>query len=204
VIGAEFAVVATANLDATHQQVESGLRPDLLIVDVQVADPEPLRRIRSEVPNVRSVVLLDVGRPATVPALARECVADGYLLKDISPDALARSLRLIMSGYGLLPRDLVPAMMADHRVSGIPGAEPVLTSREHDVVRLLHGGASNKRIANELDISPSTVKVHVKTLLRKLNVRTRTQAALWAAKRYAASAVLGLWMGVWDLCEMVA
>ena len=128
---------------------------------------------------------------------------DGYLLKDeITPDALLTSLELIFLGGMVIPRgftelfrrapgqlaEVYPARdpdieaehrqppPADERAAGHAG----LSNREQTILEHLTRGASNKHIARELSIAEATVKVHVKSLLRKIHVRNRTQAAMWA------------------------
>jgi len=107
-----------------------------------------------------------------------------YLLKDISPDVLTQSLRLVMSGEKVLPSDLVTMLLDGREIhvkSSGPDAFPAeLSSREKNILRCLAHGHANKLIANELNITEGTVKVHVKAVFRKIRARNRTEAAIWA------------------------
>jgi two-component system nitrate/nitrite response regulator NarL len=136
---------------------------------------------------------------------AIEAGAQGYLLKnEISADALLQSLELVLLGVVVIPRgltrkdqvqpqlDAVPALQEMATVSerGQPASDAAqtddvgcLSNREQTILMQLTQGASNKHIARELNIAESTVKVHVKSLFRKLRVNNRTQAVMWAMNR---------------------
>src|SRR5271166_437916 len=155
--------------------------------------------------SLRIVVLSDQLRPDQLLAVI-EAGADGYLLKnEISPDALLKSLDLVLMEVVVIPQgftkllssrpplqlDAAPAVQRQEPAPecGQPGpAKDVaqtdnldrLSSREHLVLKHLTQGSSNKYIARDLNIAEATVKVHVKSLLRKIRVANRTQAAMWA------------------------
>ena len=104
---------------------------------------------------------------------------DGLLAKAVSPEALVQSLQLVMMGEKVYPTNLA-ALLTE---AGAPAPEASLrglSAREQEILQLLVTGASNKLIAIRLGIAEATVKVHLKTLLRKLDVNNRTQAAIWA------------------------
>jgi two-component system, NarL family, nitrate/nitrite response regulator NarL len=108
---------------------------------------------------------------------------DAYLLKDTSPDALTRSLQLVMLGQQIFPTRLMAALLhteAEPAAESLGGASTNLSPREAQILRHLTSGDSNKAIARALAISEATVKVHLKALLRKVRVSNRTQAAVWA------------------------
>ncbi len=116
--------------------------------------------------------------------------ASGFLLKSISRDALAESLRLVSAGEKVFPSRLASLLAGlTSRIGGDPnGGQPSLMSvnlsdREIAILRCLMNGQSNKVIATNLDIAESTVKVHLKSILRKTGARNRTQAAIWAIDR---------------------
>lgn len=110
--------------------------------------------------------------------------ARGYLLKDMSPDAFIQSLRLILLGERVLPTDLAILLVSNRLRPGnqIEPAMPAqdLSNREMQILRCLLQGDSNKLIGKRLNITEGTVKVHLKGVLKKINVRNRTQAAIWA------------------------
>lgn len=115
--------------------------------------------------------------------------AQGYIIKSMKALPLIASLKLAAMGERVLPSDLVDVL--DRRMNPIrmpahidAGADDVnLSPREMDVLCCLMAGYSNKVIARQLDVCEATVKVHVKAILRKLNVHNRTQAAMWASSR---------------------
>lgn len=110
--------------------------------------------------------------------------AAGFLLRDTSAEALLASLRLVVAGEKVLPTGLAPYLVAGQlsERDPLPAAEGLekLSARERHVLQALVQGHSNKLIARNLRIAEGTVKVHLKGVLKKLNLRNRTQAAVWA------------------------
>jgi two-component system nitrate/nitrite response regulator NarL len=182
-----FQIVAEAgNVREGLLVAEQGSNPQLVLLDLATgADDEAdaLRRLRHAVPDARIVVLTSELCTRRLSS-ALEAGADGYLMKDLSSDALTQSLRLVMLGEKVFPTHLA-ALLISGRVSTAPAAEmPTsrkgLSQREVQILRCLLSGDSNKMIANQLSITEATVKVHLKSLLRKINASNRTQAAIWA------------------------
>ncbi len=157
-----------------------------------------VQRNRTEPRKSRFVVFTDTTDPSVVRRLASSGV-DAVLSQDISSEVLQRSLDLVMMGQTLFPPPpLCPgweptlSVQADPvRFPAIAGRSPasanprlerevVLSQRESQVLRWLVDGASNKVIARELEITETTVKAHIKGLLRKVRATNRTQAAIWA------------------------
>jgi two-component system nitrate/nitrite response regulator NarL len=140
--------------------------------------------------GVRFVVLADSIDQASLTA-SYAAGAAGFLLHDISPEALYESLRLVMAGERVFPSDLA-SMLADWnwraRLQFTAAGGTGLSERETEIVRCLADGMPNKVIASALTITESTVKVHLKSILRKLGVTNRTQAAIWAVNRAGPSA----------------
>ncbi|PCI58532.1 MAG: two-component system response regulator NarL [Gammaproteobacteria bacterium] len=109
--------------------------------------------------------------------------ADGYLLKDSEPEELIEKINLVLKGEfvistpltQILARSLRPALQKTSLIEN-------LTQRELENLKLLANGKSNKDIANKLGITEATVKVHVKNLLKKLGLKSRVEAALWAVE----------------------
>ncbi len=112
---------------------------------------------------------------------------DGYLLEQISPEALLESLTLVMLGEKVFPSQLVLLMAetnwADGRRIQPPVNEASLSDREIEIMRWLSRGSPNKVIAGKMAITEATVKVHVKTILKKLGAQNRTQAAIWGIQK---------------------
>jgi two-component system, NarL family, nitrate/nitrite response regulator NarL len=114
--------------------------------------------------------------------------ADGYVLKSISPNALIESLKLVLLGEKVFPGILTNFLGALHshnaasRTQRVQIGDVALSQRELDIIRSLADGHTNKSIAKELSITEATVKVHIKTVLRKLGAANRTQVAIWAVQ----------------------
>jgi two-component system nitrate/nitrite response regulator NarL len=174
-VGAEF---NTMDL-AIESAATDGATPALVITGQAIKDVADLQRLRDVHPTARIVVLAD---DVSVDALRQAMGggADGFLTKGVSPEALVQSLHLIMLGEKVFPTNLA-AMLMDMNSQPSPlNSVRGLTTREREILQSLVGGASNKLIANRLGITEATIKVHLKTLLRKLDVNNRTQAAIWA------------------------
>jgi two-component system nitrate/nitrite response regulator NarL len=184
IVGAEFAMVGTATLDLALAEIGGGLRPRLLILAAAAINFGALQRIRSALPTVKIVVLMDSDQPMSFTAPA-QCDIDGYILTDVSPETFKLSLGLIMAGQSVMPSGFATAMFRE-REAARSANDRSLTGRESEVLRSLSRGHSNKEIARELEMSAATVKVHLKGVLRKLQVRNRTEAAVWAIGRSAA------------------
>jgi two-component system nitrate/nitrite response regulator NarL len=184
-VGTGFAVVGTASLDQALEEIAGGLRPRLLILAAAAVNFEALQRVRAELPTVKTVVLMDSDQPMSFTAPAH-CDIDGYILTDVSPETLKLSLGLIMAGQSVMPSGLASSMFRERQTAAAASDRSFLTARESEVLGSLSRGHSNKEIARELDMSAATVKVHLKGVLRKLQVRNRTEAAVWAISRPAA------------------
>jgi DNA-binding NarL/FixJ family response regulator len=160
------------------------LRPDVVLMDLvmpRLDGVEAMRELRKRVLGARVVVLtsfLDDER--LLPAL--RAGAAGYLLKNVAPRELARSIRLAAAGEALID-PAVAARLVDALGSDRRAEQAELTPREEEVLDLIGRGFANKRIALELGIAEKTVKTHVSHVLAKLGVSDRTQAALYAARQ---------------------
>jgi two-component system nitrate/nitrite response regulator NarL len=177
--GTRFEVGSEYNtIDLALSAEVTDAAPELVISGQPVKDEADLRAIREAFPSARVVVLAD---DLTVDVLraAMGGGADGFLIKNVSPEALIQSLQLIMLGEKVFPTNLASMLLDMNAISpqqSIRGLSP----REQEILQALVTGASNKMIAIKLGITEATVKVHLKTLLRKIDVNNRTQAAIWA------------------------
>jgi two-component system nitrate/nitrite response regulator NarL len=164
---------------------EAAPAPELIVIDPVAANEAvgAVKALKAQCPDSR-LVLLTNHLELDIMANAILAGADGFLMKDISPEALAQSLRLVMMGEKVLPTHLA-LLLISGKVSGngnvdAPRTSKGLSQREVQILRRLLNGDSNKMIANTLGITEATIKVHLKSLLRKINVTNRTQAAIWA------------------------
>lgn len=144
---------------------------------------DDLNRLADLLPDT-PVVILNDNLCSNTLASCLAAGASGYLMKDISLDALLISLQLVVLGEKVFPTHLA-ALLISGAANAVPAGVPAdnsfgLSEREMQILQCLVQGDSNKRIANRLSITEATVKVHMKSLLRKINVSNRTQAAIWA------------------------
>ncbi len=167
-----------------EEAIEAGgrLRPDVVLMDLVMPTLDGLaamRALRERVPGARVIVLTSFADDdKLLPAL--RAGAAGYLLKNAEPQELARAVRAAHAGEALLDPH-VAARLVD-ALAGEKEPLDQLTPREREVLQLIGRGFSNKRIAEELQLSEKTVKTHVGHVLAKLGVDDRTQAAVFAVR----------------------
>jgi two-component system, NarL family, response regulator LiaR len=177
----ELAVVGEAADGAQAIELARQLCPDVVLMDLlmPVMDGiEATAAIRSALPETEVIVLTSVLESAAVVG-AVKAGAIGYLLKDTQAPELRRAIKAAAAGQVQLSPQASTYLMREVRAPAMP--EP-LTEREMEVLRLLVQGLSNKEIGRHLQIVEDTVKVHVKHILAKLGVQSRTQAALYATR----------------------
>jgi DNA-binding NarL/FixJ family response regulator len=155
--------------------------PDVVLMDLVmpgVDGIEALRRMRASAPTTRAIVLSSfIEDDKLFPAV--RAGAAGYLLKDVQPQELVAAIRTVHAGGSLLHPTVAARVMEE-----LAGSAPIeqLTAREREVLVLLGRGLANKLIARELGIAEKTVKAHVSSVLAKLGLTDRTQAALFAVR----------------------
>jgi DNA-binding NarL/FixJ family response regulator len=178
------------------------LAPDVILLDLKLPGADGLRvlaGLRERGIKSRVLVLTSGTEPASA-ALAVRSGAAGFLYKDVDPDALVRAIRSVNDGNLLLAPEAAGPLMrpargepgrgepgrrgADHGRSGrwSWGGLDALTGREREVLAEIARGMSNREIARVLHVSEKTVKAHVSSVLAKLGVQDRTQAALYAVQ----------------------
>jgi DNA-binding NarL/FixJ family response regulator len=178
-------VVAEAATAEEALRIAPEVAPDILLVDIALPGMSGLQLVRELAPRLPAtrIVMLTTSSADRDVVDAMRYGAKGYLTKDVSPEALARSLRASQSGELVIPRRLVGKLFAGMSWRGVPErgnadapADP-LTPRERDVLRLLADGLGDRDIAAALTISRRTVETHVSSILRKLDVPNRAEAA---------------------------
>jgi DNA-binding NarL/FixJ family response regulator len=175
-------VVAEA-VDATSTvSMANRLRPDICLIEIESPGdgPTAIRKITKASPQTIIIVLSRSDSPADVIA-AFAHGASGYLLKGLSGDRLASTLRAAYRGEPAVSRSLVPYLVDEVRRGSarrlaLPGGPVTLTPREWQVAELLREGNSTADIAERLGVSPITVRRHVGLLLRKLGAKSRQDA----------------------------
>lgn len=180
----DFEVVGEAASSNEGVSLASSLKPDLVLMDLNMRDGsglDALKQIKDSGLDTQ-VILLTVSDAEQDFIRAVRAGAEGYLLKGAEPEEILDKLRQAARGETVFAEPLMGMLLGAMR-SGTPAPpanEECLTTRERQILRLIAAGKSNKLIARELNISDGTVKVHVKNLLRKLNLQSRLEAAVWA------------------------
>ncbi len=163
------------------------LEPDLILLDINMKGMDGLETLRAlkQADLDSRVMMLTVSDNEEDVLAAIRAGADGYLLKDMEPEDTLESIRAAASGKLVVSdrlTELLAAALRSEANSPQDSDDAALTQREHEILDLIAEGLSNKLIARALEISPGTVKVHVKNVLRKLNLNSRVEAAVWALK----------------------
>jgi two-component system, NarL family, response regulator LiaR len=177
----EIAVVGEAGDGEEAVSLARELRPDVVLMDLLMPVMDGVAAtsaIRNELPETEVIALTSVLESAAVVGAVR-AGAIGYLLKDTQAPELRRAIKAAAAGQVQLSPQASAYLMREIRA---PETTEALTERETEVLRLLVQGQSNKQIARDLQIVEDTVKTHVKHILAKLGVQSRTQAVLWAIR----------------------
>ncbi len=180
----ELEVVGEASNGEEALRLARRLKPDVVLMDVvmPVMDGvEATGEIRRELPDTEVVALTSVLEDASVTGAVR-AGAIGYLLKNTGGEELRRAIKAAAEGQVQLAPEAAARLMREVSTPEASETPEALTERETDVLKLLARGQANKQIARSLYIGEKTVKTHVRNILMKLNVRSRTQAALYAAR----------------------
>ena len=180
----EFRFVGEAPSGREGIQLAQRLRPDMILLDLNMKDMngvDVLKAIKDDGLDSR-VIMLTVSDHAEDLMAALQAGADGYLLKDMEPEDLMQQLGEAASGKITISERLTQLLVTSLREKSRPTSltEAGLTEQENRILEHLIDGKSNKLIARDMGIAEGTVKVHVKHLLKKLNLRSRVEAAVWA------------------------
>jgi DNA-binding NarL/FixJ family response regulator len=180
-LDSDIDVIGEAADGAEALRLVGTLRPDVVLMDLIMPVMDGIiatRAIREQFPDTEVVALTSVLEDASVVGAIR-AGAIGYLLKTTDAEDLRRSIRAAAAGQVQLSPEAAARLMREVRAPDSPEA---LTDRETDVLRLVAEGKANKEIAQGLGIGEKTVKTHVSSILAKLGLQSRTQAALYAAR----------------------
>ena len=180
-----FVVVGEAGSGEETLEKVAQLRPDLVLLDVSmpgISGIETARRIAQTAPQTRIMMLtVDDRGPSLLAAL--KAGAHGYVLKGVAATELREIARRIAEGEAYVPPALAAELLSEMSAPRPVDAFSTLTHREVGVLELLGQGLSNRAIGEALFIAEKTVKRHMTNILAKLQVRSRTEAALIAAQR---------------------
>jgi DNA-binding NarL/FixJ family response regulator len=177
----ELEVVGEAANGEEALRMARELVPDVVLMDLLMPVMDGIAatgRIRAELPDVEVIALTSVLEDASVSGAVR-AGAIGYLLKNTEAEDLGRAIKAAAEGQVQLAPEAAVRLMREVRAPESPEA---LTERETEVLKLVARGKANKQISHALSIGEKTVKAHVSSILAKLGVQSRTQAALYALR----------------------
>jgi DNA-binding NarL/FixJ family response regulator len=175
-------VTGEAGDGATALALAAEREPDVILLDLKLPGMDGLAvlgELRARAVSSRVLVLTSVTDHASAAAAMRAGAA-GVVYKDVDPDALVRAIRAVHDGHLLLAPEAAGPLL--YPASAPARGLDALTSREREVLAELAKGRSNREIARALHVSEKTVKAHVSSVLAKLGVQDRTQAALFAVR----------------------
>ncbi len=183
ICGDDLEIVATAGDGKQALEAVQEFQPDVVVLDVRMPEADglwALNEIKQAHPQTRVVMYSGYDNP-TYLARAVALGADEYMVKTAPIQEMAETVRRVSRGEASENGSLIKSMRMNMcSTQSTPGMGVELTGREHQVLRHVALGLSNREIGRSLNISYDTVKEHVQNVLRKLNVKDRTQAAVWA------------------------
>lgn len=182
-------IVGEASNGLEAVDVCSRLLPDVVLMDVRmpgVGGIEACARVRAAVPGTR-ILMLTMSDDESDLFEAIKAGASGYLLKDLPGEEVSAAIRRVHDGQAIIPPGMAATLLQEFsrlsRESTTTSAETNLTEREVEVLRLVARGLANRAIAEQLVISENTVKNHVRNILEKLHMHSRTEAAVYAHRQ---------------------
>lgn len=178
-----FEVCAEAATGRAAVESTIATRPDIALLDINMPDGtgiEAAAAISKVLPETK-IIMLTYSREDRDLFDSLKAGAQGYLVKDMDPEQLGAALRGALAGEAALSRSLMATVVEEFRTRAEGKARgrdraPQLTEREWEVAELLRSGASTEAIAQELSLSPTTVRVHVMNIVKKLRVEDRSAA----------------------------
>lgn len=187
----DFEVVAEAGDGVEGIKRAKELKPDVILLDLNLpglSGLETLQLLTQDLPSC-AVIILTVSEEADELGQALRDGARGYLVKNIDAEVLTSAIRRAAAGESVIAESMTAKLVDQFRGAASQAAQAPgsaerhrLTARETQIVQCLARGASNKVIARELDVSESTVKIHVQNVLKKLNLTSRVQVAVYAVE----------------------
>ncbi|KES17238.1 Response regulator [Gilliamella apicola SCGC AB-598-B02] len=181
-----FEIVGETGSGIEGIKLAEELDPDVILLDINIHDVnglDILRALREK--NISSrIIMFTVSNAKEDIIMALKMGADGYLLKDMEPEDFIKALQDISIGKVIMDDAISHIILNYMRHGDEPTTKPIhdvnlLTPREHEIFDLLVQGLSNKLIAKDLDIVESTVKVHIKSIFKKLNFKSRMEMTVW-------------------------
>jgi two-component system nitrate/nitrite response regulator NarL len=183
----EFEIVGEAADGLEGVKRAKQLKPDVVLMDLNMAGLsglEAMQLIVEDLPDT-AVLMLTVSEEAEDLSTALKNGARGYLLKNIEADYLTQSIKRAAAGEPVIAESMTAKLVMQFRAGNNLNTTPErekLTPRERETMVCLARGESNKEIARNLDVAESTVKIHVQNILKKLNLTSRVQIAVYAVE----------------------
>ena len=180
---AGFDVVGQAETGHSLFQLAVQHSPDIILVDCEVSevDPDAIRELTGKFPRMAVVILT---RPQSTEALlpTLEAGATGYLSVNLTSQEFVQALRLLAKGDIVVSQDMVNEVKAELAADQASKNKDDISGREREVLQLVCQGGTNREIAEKLIVSEHTVKVHLRSILNKLNLRNRQQIAAYGVQ----------------------
>lgn len=185
----DFEIVGEAGDGIEGVKRAQQFNPDVILLDLNMpglSGLETLQLLVQDVPEA-AVIILTVSEEAEELAQALRDGARGYLVKNIEADTLVSAIQRAAAGEAVIADSMTAKLVQQFRAQPKATAAPSherdkLTTREREIVQCLARGESNKEIARHLDVAESTVKIHVQNILKKLNLSSRVQVAVYAVE----------------------
>ena len=185
----EMRVVATVATGEDALVRAGEFKPDVVLMDVNmpgIGGVEATRRLHEHHPQIQILMLTVSEKEADLFGAVRSG-ARGYLLKSVGSAELIDAIQRVYAGEAVIVPTMAAKLLTEFVANSNKSEKTLqgddLTDREREVLELVAKGLSNKEIATQLALSPHTVKAHLRTILDKLHLRSRTEAAAWAARR---------------------
>ena len=176
--------IGEANSGQEALEIAENLEPDLILLDLNMKGMDGIQTLKAlrDKDIYSRVVIFSVSDSHEDVIAALKAGADGYVLKETEPEELVSYIRQAATGTMAISDKLAAVLASEigNRKEGSDRSVDGLTQRERQILKQIAAGMSNKMIATKLDIAEGTVKVHVKNLLKKLKMRSRVEAAIWA------------------------
>jgi len=187
----DFKVIGESNNGKDGLELAAKLRPDLILIDLNMKGIDGNQVLialkNTDIESINIILTVSDTEDQFIHALQNG--ADGYLLKDSEPETIVAKLREAINGEVVIDdalTSLLTSFIRDNKQQS-PSDFSMLSERETEIIKLIAKGMSNKLVARTLGITEGTVKVHVKNMLRKLNLGSRLEAALWAIEHWGKS-----------------
>jgi DNA-binding NarL/FixJ family response regulator len=183
-VGAGFRIIAQVEDEPALRKAAIEHKPDIILLDWDISEVH-VNAVRGLVEDAPGAIIVILTRPQpseTFVEAMREG-AKGYLSVNLSPEEFVQSLRMLVKGDIVVSRDMAGQVQKVITGAGSDKAPENLSEREREVLKLVVYGATNREIAHKLIISEHTVKVHLRNILSKLNLRNRQQAAAYGARK---------------------